>query len=327
FAQPNYTVAEGDPVTINVTRTGGTAAASINYATLDGSASSPADYTGTAAGVLNFDAGQTTASFTVTALSDLSLESPETVNLVLFGGNVSNPSILTINDVPPPTRFFFSQDTYSVIEDENALITINRSGDLSQPSEIFFGTADDTAQSRIMPSDYIPVFQQIIFEPGETSVQVPVQTLFDGFAEFSETVDLVLIGSSVDSPVRGVLTIIDRESMFGRQASFFDGSSRDPITDGGSGDFTTLNRTGNTSLSASEDYLIAPRGGQPVNNVGYNISPFAVNPSGGTVNINPGQTPVSLTNNNLPDLTGGVGNSGLDPGSIGRPASTKITLI
>jgi type VI secretion system secreted protein VgrG len=104
FAQPNYTVAEGGVATINVTRTGGTAAASINYATLDGSASSAgtaADYTG-AAGALNFAAGQTTASFTVTALTDSILESPETVNLVLFGGNVgSNPSLLTINDVPP----------------------------------------------------------------------------------------------------------------------------------------------------------------------------------------------------------------------------------
>ena len=72
FAQPNYTVAEGGVATINVTRTGGTAAASINYATLDGSASSAGtagDYT-PATGLLNFAAGQTTASFTVTALTD-----------------------------------------------------------------------------------------------------------------------------------------------------------------------------------------------------------------------------------------------------------------
>src|SRR4028118_804269 len=40
FARPNYTVAEGSAVTINVTRTGGTAAASINYQSVDGSATS-----------------------------------------------------------------------------------------------------------------------------------------------------------------------------------------------------------------------------------------------------------------------------------------------
>jgi type VI secretion system secreted protein VgrG len=135
FAQPNYTVAEGGVATINVTRTGGTAAASINYQTLDGSASSAGtapDYT-PAAGVLNFAAGQTTASFTVTALSDMMLESPETVNLVLFGGNVSSPSILTINDVPPPDStspsfFQFAQPTYTVAEGGVATINVTRTG-------------------------------------------------------------------------------------------------------------------------------------------------------------------------------------------------------
>ncbi|MEG4304889.1 DUF4347 domain-containing protein [Microcoleus sp. D3_18a_C4] len=105
------------------------------------------------------------------------------------------------------------------------------------------------------------------------------------------------------------------------------GSSPDPIIDGGSG-VVTINRTGNTSVSASVDYLIvAPSVGQPVNNVDYNISPFAVNPSSGTVNFNPGQTSVSLTINNLPGLAGGVVNLGLGPGSSGASASTAITLL
>jgi hypothetical protein len=105
------------------------------------------------------------------------------------------------------------------------------------------------------------------------------------------------------------------------------GSSPDPIIDGGSG-VVTINRTGNTSVSASVDYLIvAPSGGQPVNNVDYNISPSAVNPSSGTVNFNPGQTSVSLTINNLPGLTGGVVNLGFGSGSISAPASTAITLL
>ncbi|MEG4213324.1 hypothetical protein QT994_25330, partial [Microcoleus sp. S13_B4] len=105
------------------------------------------------------------------------------------------------------------------------------------------------------------------------------------------------------------------------------GSSPDPIIDGGSG-VVTINRTGNTSVSASVDYLIvAPGGGQPVNNVDYSISPSAVNPSSGTVNFNPGQTSVSLTINNLPGLTGGVVNLGFGPGSISAPASAAITLL
>ena len=74
--------------------------------------------------------------------------------------------------------------------------------------------------------------------------------------------------------------------------------------------------------------IVAPGGGQPVNNVDFNIvGPFAAKPSGGAVNFNPGQTSVTLTLNNAPGLTGGVVNLGFGPGSIGAPASTAITLL
>jgi len=131
------------------------------------------------------------------------------------------------------------------------------------------------------------------------------------------------------------LSIIDGPAVFmgplvnAPTPSFF-ASSGDPIIDGGSGDFTTINRTGNPSVSASVDYLIAPPGGaQPVNNVDYTIvSSFPVSPTGGTVNFNPGQTSVSLTINNPLGLTSGVVNSGFGPGAnIGTPPSTNITLI
>jgi hypothetical protein len=69
------------------------------------------------------------------------VESPETVNLVLFGGNVSNPSILTINDVPPtgttvtptptptsPSLFQFAQPNYTVAEGGVATINVTRTG-------------------------------------------------------------------------------------------------------------------------------------------------------------------------------------------------------
>ncbi|MEG4989070.1 Calx-beta domain-containing protein, partial [Microcoleus sp. BR0-C5] len=344
FAQPNYTVAEGNPVTINVTRTGGTAAASINYATLDGSASSPADYTGTAAGVLDFPAGVTTASFTVTALSDMIAESPETVNLVLLGGNVgSTPSILTINDVPPtgtattpaPTpvgnTYFFSQDTYSANEGESVLITINRSGDLSQPSVIFFGTGDSTAQSTNFLPDYFSASQGIFFAPGQTSVGVGVQTYDDNFfntiPEPPETVNLFLTGGSLASPSQAVLSIIDPD--FVAPTVFFYGSSPDSIIDGGFGG-VTINRTGNTSVSAVVDYLIAPAGGAPpVLGQDYNLlSSFPVTSSGGTVNFNAGETSVSLAIYNRPGLTGGPVNLSFGPNtSLGTPTNTTITLL
>jgi hypothetical protein len=350
FAQPNYTVPEGGVATINVTRTGGTAAASINYATVDGSASSAgtaADYTG-AAGVLNFAAGQTTASFTVTALTDSILESPETVNLVLSGGNIgSNPSILTILDGPPtgttvtptptpgttvaPTTvptYYFSAANYNVNEGSTAGITINRSGNLSQPSAILFRTGDGSAQSTGSQPDYNSVTQGVFFAAGQTSAQVPVQTLFDNITgEPTETVNLFLAGGSLASPSVAVLSIID--PTFVAPTFFSYGSSPGSIADGQSGTFT-INRTGgNTAVSASVDYLIAPPAGsgQPFNFIDYTINPFG-NFTGGTVNFNPGQTSVSLTITNNPGLTAGnVGLSFAPNTNVGIPGSTTITLL
>lgn len=342
FEQGSYTVNEGGVATINVTRTGGTAAASINYATVNGSAragGTAPDYT-VAAGALNFAAGQTSASFTVTSLNDLLFESPETVNLVLSGGNIgSNPSILTINDVvptptpptPTPTpgqnTFSFSAAAYSVNEGSTAPITINRGGDLSIPATISFTTGNGTALGGGTAPDYTRVNQAVTFAPGQASAQVPVQTLFDSRIEPTETVNLFISGGSLTSPSTAVLSILD--STVAPPTFFSYGSSPGAIADGAAGSFT-INRTGDTSGSASIDFLIAAPGGrQPVNNVDYNITnPFGgVTPNGGTVNFNPGQTSVTLTMNNSPLLTRGVVNLGFGAGPIGAPASTAITLL
>jgi hypothetical protein len=327
FDQASYTVNEGGAATINVTRTGGTAAATISYATVDGSATSGGsapDYT-VAAGSLNFAAGQNSASFTISALSDMMLESPETVNLVLSGGNVgSNPSILTILDVPPvptptpfptptptptpfptptptptpfptptptPTpgqnTFFFSAATYSVNEGSTAPITINRGGDLSVPATIVFSTGDGTALAAGSQADYTAVVQKAVnFAPGQASAQVPVQSLFDSLTEPTETVNLFLSGGSLASPSAAVLSIVDTTAV---PPTFFSyGSSPGPVADSAAGSFT-INRSGNTGVSASIDFLIAaPGGNQPVNNVDFNIvGPFTAKPSGGAVNFNP----------------------------------------
>jgi hypothetical protein len=346
FQQPNYTVAEGGVATINVTRTGGTGAASINYATVDGSASSAgtaADYTG-AAGALNFAAGQTTASFTVSALIDSFLESPETVNLVLSGGNIgSNPSILTILDGPTGTlpggttpggttptsggnTYFFGAANYSVPEGSAASITINRSGNLSIPGAILFSTSDGSAQSTGTAADYNSVSQAVNFAAGQSSVQVPVQTLFDSLTDPNETVGLFLSGGTLASPSLAVLTIIDNTPV--APTSFYYGPSSGSVPDSGMGTFT-INRTGNTSVSASVDYLIVPPGpGQPTNYLHYTIMPFPTNPNGGTVNFNPGVTSVSLTISNFPGLTNGLVTLGFGPGAnIGNPPSSSITLL
>jgi hypothetical protein len=344
FAQPNYTVAEGGVATINVTRTGGTGAAAINYQTLDGSASSPADYT-PAAGLLNFAAGQTTASFTVTALTDSILESPETVNLVLLGGNVgSTPSKLTINDVPPTgtvpggttpggttpmsggNTYFFGAANYSVTEGSAAAITINRSGNLSVPGTITFLTSGGNAQSTGSQADYSSVFLTVNFAAGQTSAQVSVPTFPDPLTEPTETVGLFLSGGTLASPSLAVLSIIDSTPV--ASPSFFYGSSPGDIPNAESKPFT-INRTGNTSVAASIDFLINPALNQPQYIQDYTITgqPVVNNPTGGTVTFNPGVTSVTLTMFNPFAMINGPVTLGFGPGNIGNPSSISITLL
>ncbi|MCL4177130.1 MAG: hypothetical protein KJ072_05225 [Verrucomicrobia bacterium] len=87
FAAPVFTAAEeSGNATIQVVRVGSTSqAVTVNYATANGTAN-VADYT-SANGVLNFAAGQTTATFNVPILPDSTLEDDETVILRL-----SNPT-------------------------------------------------------------------------------------------------------------------------------------------------------------------------------------------------------------------------------------------
>ena len=108
FAAGSFSVLEGaGSATIEVLRLGATAdAVSVTYATANGTAS-VADYT-PASGILNFAAGQTSASFTVTVLDDAELENDETVLLSLSnptGGAVlgSRPGavLILVNDDTP----------------------------------------------------------------------------------------------------------------------------------------------------------------------------------------------------------------------------------
>jgi hypothetical protein len=369
FAQPNYTVAEGGVATINVTRTGNTAAASINYQTLDGSASSAGsapDYT-SAAGLLNFAAGQTTASFTVPALIDSILESAETVNLVLLGGNVgSTPSILTISDVPPaagttvtptptgttvtptptgttvtptptgttPTaattlpNYFFGATNYSVTEGSSAPITIFRGGNVTGSGTITFSTSGGSAKSTGPEADYSSVFLTVQFAAGQTSAQVPVLTISDNFfTEPNETVGLFLSGGSVASPSQAVLRIIENSPV---PPLFFSyGSSTDPITENGTG-VVTINRIGgNPTIAASIDLLINPDFNEPQYTQDYTITgqSFVNSPTGGTVNFSPGVTSVSLTVFNPTGLINGPVTLGFGSGNIAPQPSTTITLI
>jgi hypothetical protein len=303
----------------------------------------------------------------VTALTDSIVESAETVNLVLLGGNVgSTPSLLTISDVPPtgttvtptptgttvtptptgttvtptptgttPTaattvpNYFFGATNYSVTEGSSAPITIFRGGDLSAPGTITFSTGGGSAKSTGPEADYSSVFLTVNFAAGQTSAQVPVLTLNDAFfTEPTETVGLFLSGGSVASPSQAVLRIIENSPV---PPLFFSyGSSTDPITDNNGTGVVTINRTGgNPAVAASVEYFISPAS-ELINPDDYTITnPPGGSSSGGLVSFGPGVTSVTLTiQNNSPLLPPGNVTFGFGPNTnIGFPGNTTITLL
>lgn len=111
FASAAYSVSEtGGSVRIYVSRTDGTnAAASVNYATANGTATAGSDYMA-ASGTLNWAAGDAAFKyFDVTILDDGSYEDNETFTAGLSGANgagLGSPSLTTVtildNESPPP---------------------------------------------------------------------------------------------------------------------------------------------------------------------------------------------------------------------------------
>ena len=109
FNASRYVISENaGSVRVDVTRIGNTSnAATINYATSNGSATQPSDYTN-ASGLLQFAAGETVKSFEVPIINDGAVELTETINVILslpgVGGVEGSPftSAISILDDDKP---------------------------------------------------------------------------------------------------------------------------------------------------------------------------------------------------------------------------------
>jgi hypothetical protein len=111
LSSPTYSVSEsGGTATITVTRAAGTiGAVSVNYATADGTANQPGDYT-SSSGTLSWADGDTSPkTFTVTIINDALVEGNETVLLSLSSptggaalGTQSTATLTIIDDDTPP---------------------------------------------------------------------------------------------------------------------------------------------------------------------------------------------------------------------------------
>ncbi|MGD8568828.1 MAG: Calx-beta domain-containing protein [Gammaproteobacteria bacterium] len=164
----------------------------------------------------------------------------------------------------------FSDAVYSSSEDEqNATVTVTRTGDLDEEATVVIRTADGTAQSGI---DYGAIDMQLQFAPGTTSIDVSIPVIDDSDVEDPETINVQLFdaqGATLGNQDTSVVEVADND-VAPLDEFFFDPA--DYVFREGSGLVTiTVARQGSLVGEASVDYLVV--GGTAQANVDYTFIP------------------------------------------------------
>ncbi|MDP2348308.1 MAG: Calx-beta domain-containing protein, partial [Gammaproteobacteria bacterium] len=225
--------------TFTVTRSGATgAAATVDYATKDGTATAGTDYTA-ATGTVSFAAGETTKTITINISNDDVFEGSETFNITLSnatGASISDDTGVgtikddgtgsggTDNDTPT-----LSVSSPTITEGGSAVFTVSLSKAsttaVSFTPSLSSGTATigtDTAAASTLEvstdggSTWTTVSGAVTIAAGQTFVQLRVATTDDALAEGSE--DFTLSTGTITGTVTntgaasGTATITDNDT-------------------------------------------------------------------------------------------------------------------
>ena len=196
FSAASYAVNEtAGSITITVARSGDvSAAATVHYATSDGTAKGGTDYVA-ASGDLNYAANQQTASFTVSVVNINKPGVDKTINFTL-----SNPNGTTLGKTSTavlsivvtnhfPTLAFQSVSGRGAVTLPHPAITVTLSQKVSYPVSVNFAVTGGTA---ISGQDYSLANAMLTFNPGTTSAQIPLTILNPNLIEPNQTVVIAL---------------------------------------------------------------------------------------------------------------------------------------
>uniref|UniRef100_A0A8C5TK83 FRAS1 related extracellular matrix 2 n=1 Tax=Malurus cyaneus samueli TaxID=2593467 RepID=A0A8C5TK83_9PASS len=179
----------------------------ISISTKDGTAKKDKDFRGKAQKQVQFNPGQTLATWRVRILSDGEHEHSESFQIVLSDpvmAILEFPAASTVEIIDPgdESTVFIPQSTYTIEEDVGELfIPVRRSGDVSQELMVFCytqqGTASGTAPTSVLSySDYIsrPEDHNSIlrFDKDEREKMCRVVIIDDSLYEEAETFDVLL---------------------------------------------------------------------------------------------------------------------------------------
>ena len=162
----------------------------VRYATSDGTATSPADYTSTN-GTLTIAAQTSSVTITVPTVNDTIDESDETFTVTLTSPQNATVSdgqgagMITDNDGTPT----LSIDDVTVPEGTSAVFTVTLSHTSSRQITVRYATSDGTA---ISPADYTSTNGTLTIAAQTSSVTITVPTVNDTIDESDETFTVTL---------------------------------------------------------------------------------------------------------------------------------------
>jgi len=215
----NGAVTEGVNSGFTISKGGSTSSScTINYATANGSAVAPGDYTAKSTTTLTFTSGQSSQTVNVTTIDDSNVESAET-----FTMNLSSPSggaaigtgtaTATINDndsANPCGGISFRVGDAEDLEGSSVIVTISKDGSTTGSCSVSYATADNSA---FAPGDYTPKsLTALSFASNETAKTISIFLSPDSLVEYNETFFVNLssqTGGSTISDAQALITILD----------------------------------------------------------------------------------------------------------------------
>ena len=228
----NVTVDEGTsgPSTIRLTFTlssAPTQTVSVAYATADGTATQPGDYTGTS-GTVTFAAGVTSIEVVLSALGDQLFEANETFAVLLsnaVGLAIGTPTVsVTINndDAAPIVSVTATDGAGSEAGTGTMTFALTRTDNLSGEIVVALtlgGTAGysvDYTVTSVNGGTWNLANRTVTMAAGVSSATVTVTPVNDTLPEFDETVTVTVAGGAgylVGTPSTATATIVDNDQL------------------------------------------------------------------------------------------------------------------
>jgi hypothetical protein len=279
--------------TVSVTRGGATnVAASVDYSDAGTGSASASNYSLTA-GTLNFAAGETTKTFTVTINDNGLQEANKTIGLQLTdhvtGDQLGTATLSIVDDDNPSASVQFSDVAYSAAEGGTATVTVTLSKAVGSTVQVHYATADEASNGTNNPatagSDYTAASGTLSFAPGETSKTFQVTTQQDTSVEGDETLDLQLSSASnavQGAPATAVMTIADDDLAGSLEFT----ALRYDVNETGNYATVTVRRVGGASGAVSVDYATSD---------GSATAPADYAATSGTLNFADGETQKTFT--------------------------------